>query len=80
MVKGNYEFSDNQVKLTLWVQDSLSKTELIATVIRPLMIQTRAIQQSNEWLLLAITTLPAENVSKLKIIIKRSARDKIAVL
>lgn len=61
LVKGNYEFSGDQVTLTLWVRDELSNPELIATVVRSLIIQTRTIQQSNEWLLLMITTLPVSS-------------------
>ena len=57
VVKGNYEFSGDQVKLTLWVQDGLSNPALVATIVRSLMIQTRTIQESNEWLLLMITAL-----------------------
>lgn len=61
LVKGNYAFSGNEIRLTLWVQDGLSNPELIATVVRSLMIKTCTIQQSNEWLLLMVATLPVSS-------------------
>lgn len=58
LVKGNYEFQGDKVKITVWIDDASHNPQLIAIVIDKLIRQASRIQESNEDLLTTISALP----------------------